>query len=118
MKNTSLRANLLAIGIAVAATFSAALVPATSWAYDENSASAVNVDTKGVGLRGHDPVAYFTAGAPTLGNSSFTAKHNGVTFHFASAANREGKQQKHQHRQAAGHATAKRRFPAAQPEGA
>jgi YHS domain-containing protein len=88
MKTSTLRTNLLAIGIAVAATFSAALVPATSWAYDENSASAVNVDTKGVGLRGHDPVAYFTVGAPTLGNSSFTAKHNGVTFHFASAANR------------------------------
>lgn len=88
MHKTTLRTNLLAIGIAVAATFSAALLPATSWAYDENSASAVNVDTKGVGLRGHDPVAYFTVGAPTQGNSAFTAKHNGVTFQFASAANR------------------------------
>jgi YHS domain-containing protein len=88
MHKTTLRTNLLAIGIAVAATFSAALLPATSWAYDENSASAVNVDTKGVGLRGHDPVAYFTVGAPTPGNSAFTAKHNGVTFQFASAANR------------------------------
>ena len=45
MTKTTLRANLLAIGIAVAATFSAALVPTTSYAYDENSASAVNVDT-------------------------------------------------------------------------
>ena len=88
MTNLTLRANLLAIGIAVAATFSAALVPATSFAYDESSASAVNVDAKGIGLRGHDPVAYFTAGAPTLGNSAFTAKHNGVTYQFASAANR------------------------------
>jgi len=72
----------------VPATFSAALVPTTSFAYDENSASAVNVDTKGIGLRGHDPVAYFTVGAPTLGNSAFTAKHNGVTYQFANAANR------------------------------
>ena len=88
MNKTTLRAKLLAIGIAVAATFSAALMPATSWAYDENSASAVNLDTKGIGLRGHDPVAYFTVGAPTLGNSAFTAKHNGVTYQFASAANR------------------------------
>ncbi|MEI2677739.1 MAG: YHS domain-containing (seleno)protein [Burkholderiaceae bacterium] len=87
MTKTTLRANLLAIGIAVAATFSAALVPTTSYAYDENSASAVNVDTKGIGLRGYDPVAYFTVGAPTLGNGAFTAKHNGVTFQFASAAN-------------------------------
>ena len=36
MTKTTLRANLLAIGIAVAATFSAALVPTTSYAYDEN----------------------------------------------------------------------------------
>ena len=88
MNKTTLRANLLAIGFAVAATFGAALVPATSHAYDENSASAVNVDPQGIGLRGHDPVAYFTVGAPTLGNGAFTAKHNGVTYQFANAANR------------------------------
>ncbi len=89
MKNTTLRANLLAIGIAVAATFSAALVPATSYAYDESSSSSVNVDAKGIGLRGYDPVAYFTVGAPTAGNGAFTASHNGVSFQFASAANRD-----------------------------
>jgi hypothetical protein len=83
------RANLLAIAIAVAASLSAALVPATSFAYDENSVSAVNVDAKGIGLRGYDPVAYFTAGAPTLGNPAITAKHKGVSFQFASAANRD-----------------------------
>ncbi len=88
MTKTFLRTHLLAIGIAVAATLSAALVPATSHAYDENSASAVNVDARGIGLRGHDPVAYFTVGAPTLGSSAHTARHNGITFHFASAANR------------------------------
>ncbi len=88
MKKTTFRTNLLAVGIAVAATLSAALVPLTSHAYDENSTSSVNVDTKGIGLRGYDPVAYFTIGAPTPGNSAFTAKHNGITFHFASAANR------------------------------
>ena len=44
MTHPTLRAHLLAIGIAVAATFSAALVPATSFAYDESSPSAVNVD--------------------------------------------------------------------------
>jgi YHS domain-containing protein len=89
MNKITLRSNLLAVGIAVAATLSAALVPATSFAYDENSKSSVNVDAKGVGLRGHDPVAYFTAGAPALGNPAFTAKHGGVTFQFASAANRD-----------------------------
>jgi YHS domain-containing protein len=88
MTKITLRSHLLAVGIAVAATLSAALVPATSFAYDENSASRLNVDVKGVGLRGHDPVAYFTLGAPTPGHSAFTAKHKGVTFQFASAAHR------------------------------
>ncbi len=88
MNKFNLRAHALAIAIAVAATFSAALVPATSFAYDENAASAVNVDAKGIGMRGYDPVAYFNLGAPTPGNSAFTAKHNGVIFQFASEANR------------------------------
>ncbi len=88
MNKTTLRTNLMALGIAVAATLSAALVPTISHAYDENSASSVNVDAKGIGMRGYDPVAYFTVGAPTQGSSAFTAKHNGITFQFASAANR------------------------------
>ena len=36
-------------------------------AYDENSTSAVNVDANGLALKGYDPVAYFTASAPTPG---------------------------------------------------
>jgi len=66
---------------------SALSVPA--YAYDENSTAAVNVDAKGIALRGYDPVAYFTAKAPTMGNAQFSAKHDGMTFHFSSAANRD-----------------------------
>ena len=58
-------------------------------AYDEKSTSALNVDAKGVALKGHDPVAYFTAGAPTPGRPEFTATHDGASYHFASAANRD-----------------------------
>jgi YHS domain-containing protein len=65
----------------------AAALPAR--AYDERSTRAVNVDAKGVGLKGHDPVAYFVAGAPTAGKPDFSASHAGVTYHFASAANRD-----------------------------
>lgn len=34
-------------------------------------------------------MAYFTAGAPTAGKAEFNAAHAGVTYHFASAANRD-----------------------------
>ncbi len=74
-------------GLAIAAALGASLAPATSFAYDENSTAAVNVDAQGVGLRGYDPVAYFTSGAPALGQAAFSASHAGVTYHFASAAN-------------------------------
>jgi len=87
MNTPKLRASLLAITAAIA--LGAAFVPLAAQAYDENSASAVNVDAKGIGLRGHDPVAYFGVGAPTTGKAEFTAKHRGVTYQFATAANRD-----------------------------
>jgi YHS domain-containing protein len=87
MNTSKLRAGLLAISTTIA--LGAAIVPVTSHAYDENSASAVNVDAKGVGMKGYDPVAYFTAGAPTAGKAEFTSKHDGVTYQFATAANRD-----------------------------
>ncbi len=61
----------------------------TALAYDENSPLAINIDEQGVALRGYDPVAYFTAGAPTPGDPSLTAVHDGATYRFASAANRD-----------------------------
>jgi YHS domain-containing protein len=58
-------------------------------AFSETSMSTVNIDSTGVAIRGHDPVAYFTVGAPTPGVAEFTASHDGATYRFASAANRE-----------------------------
>ena len=43
-----------------------------------------NVDSSGLALKGYDPVAYFTQGKP-----EFTARHEGTTYRFASAANRD-----------------------------
>ncbi len=40
-------------------------------------------------LKGHDPVSYFTAPKPALGSAEFKTEHQGVTYRFASAANRE-----------------------------
>lgn len=49
----------------------------------------MNVNADGVAIHGYDPVAYFTAGAPTKGTNAFTASWQGATFQFASAANRD-----------------------------
>lgn len=43
----------------------------------------------GVALKGYDPVAYFTDARPTRGDASISATHEGATYHFASAANRD-----------------------------
>lgn len=40
-------------------------------------------------IRGYDPVAYFTVGAPTEGSSNHEYDWNGVTWRFSSAAHKE-----------------------------
>ena len=85
---TILRRSVLALGLGFAAVASPIGMGA-AFAYDEGSKSAINVDGKGIALRGYDPVAYFTVGKPTQGDAKFSAKHDGATYHFASAANRD-----------------------------
>ena len=87
MKAITLRQTLLATLISGASLF--AVLPGTALAYDTNSTSALNVDAKGVAVQGYDVVAYQTVGAPTKGNASFMAKHEGATYHFSSAAHRD-----------------------------
>ena len=48
----------------------------------------VNVDKNGVGIKGYDPVAYFTQNQPVQGNPQFQSTHNGVKYYFASQANK------------------------------
>lgn len=43
----------------------------------------------GAAIGGTDPVAYFTDGKPVAGSDEFTAQHDGVTWKFATAANRD-----------------------------
>ncbi|AXS40286.1 YHS domain-containing (seleno)protein [Breoghania sp. L-A4] len=45
--------------------------------------------THGAAIGGTDPVAYFTDGKPVAGSDEFTATYDGVTWKFASAANRD-----------------------------
>lgn len=58
-------------------------------AFDETSKADVNVDAKGVALRGYDPVSYQAGANPVMGSGAFTAAHQGATYHFASGANRD-----------------------------
>ena len=48
-----------------------------------------NLDSSGLALKGYDPVAYFAEGKPVQGKPEITASHEGATYRFASAANRD-----------------------------
>lgn len=87
MKALNIRSS--AIALAIAATSTLAILPSTSFAFDEQSFAPINVDKHGIGVQGHDPVAYFTVGKPTKGSEEFQAAHEGVVYRFASAANRD-----------------------------
>jgi YHS domain-containing protein len=54
--------------------------------------SSMNVSSDGedssLMLKGHDPVAYFTAGRPVRGNPAIKVEHRGVAYRFASEENR------------------------------
>lgn len=43
----------------------------------------------GAAINGYDTVAFHTVGTPTMGKPEFKAQYQGVTWHFASAANRD-----------------------------
>ena len=42
----------------------------------------------GVAIKGYDPVAYFTEGAPHKGDPAFAAQYRGAVWHFATAENK------------------------------
>ncbi|QDU66815.1 YHS domain-containing (seleno)protein [Engelhardtia mirabilis] len=50
-----------------------------------------NLGRDGLALQGYDPVAYYEVGggSPTKGDKQFSAEHRGVTYRFASDANRQ-----------------------------
>ncbi|MCZ8107788.1 MAG: YHS domain-containing (seleno)protein [Burkholderiales bacterium] len=85
--SVSRRTLVAAMTVAGLTVLSIGVQPA--WSYDDASQSAVNVDKAGLAIRGYDPVAYFAVGKPTPGLAQFTAKHEGATYQFANAANRD-----------------------------
>lgn len=81
------RRSMLLAGVAAGFGLLASVSP--TLAYDEASPADVNVDAQGLGLRGNDPVAYQTQNRPVPGLPQFTASHDGATYRFASAENRD-----------------------------
>ena len=55
---------------------------------EKSTNTTVNVDGKGVILKGYDAVAYFKQGKPLKGNPEIASTYQGVTYLFASAANK------------------------------
>lgn len=50
---------------------------------------STNTDAEGLAIYGYDLVAYMIDGKPTPGDPAITAVHDGATYRFASAANRD-----------------------------
>ena len=80
--------SFIATSMAVALAFGgAALMTAgSSFAYDQASTAAINVDAGHVILKGYDTVSYFQ-GKPAMGDKRFAVEHQGATYYFASAEN-------------------------------
>ena len=61
--------------------------PVSVFAFDVNSSRPVNVNEKGVALRGFDPISYFSGKGPVMGSDSNKFVFEGATYWFASAEN-------------------------------
>jgi YHS domain-containing protein len=53
-----------------------------------STTATVNVDSKGVILKGYDAVAFFKRGKPLKGNPAIESTYQGVTYLFASAVDK------------------------------
>ena len=49
----------------------------------------INKSLNGLAIKGYDPVAYFTQSRAVKGAPAYAATHNGATYLFASAQNRD-----------------------------
>jgi YHS domain-containing protein len=61
--------------------------PGSALAASEKTPVAAVNTAGGTGVKGYDPVAYFTLGQPTPGLDNYSYRWKGVTYRFASADN-------------------------------
>lgn len=86
---TSSRSLFAAMAILTITVATSIATPQAAHAYDEQSTSALNVDSKGIALQGYDPVSYFTSTGPQQGAANLAETIDGTTYWFASSANRD-----------------------------
>jgi len=61
-----------------------------SFAQDATALRKKNYNlTDGIGIKGYDPVAYFTENKAVKGSREFAVSDEGITYYFSSAANKE-----------------------------
>lgn len=77
-------ATAIALGCAAAA-----LAVTGTLALSGENPPLANADDRGLALKGYDPVQYFVAGHAALGREELSARHEGLTWRFASEANRQ-----------------------------
>jgi YHS domain-containing protein len=53
------------------------------------AATPFNVDSKGVAIKGYDPVAYFTVSKPLMGKNDFMFTWKGAKWKFSSEENKK-----------------------------
>lgn len=79
-----IRKQILTIGLLLGAIFGAFPAAGASIV-----TTIVTNPLTGIALDGFDPVSYFTEGEPLLGSAGYALDWGGVTWYFASAANRD-----------------------------
>lgn len=85
---TSVHRRTLAVAFAGAVAV-LTTVPRLARGFDETSPSDINIDAQGLALRGYDPVSYQTSSMPLRGSPQFSVTHQGATYRFLSAENRD-----------------------------
>ncbi|MFN7936579.1 MAG: YHS domain-containing (seleno)protein [Bryobacteraceae bacterium] len=64
------------------------LLAATA-ARTKDQVDPTNKSRNGLAIKGYDPVAYFTQSRPVKGLPAYSATHNGATYLFSTAENRD-----------------------------
>jgi len=75
-------------GLVLTLTVLASIPVGVAGAAAREAVNPVNV-TNGLGLKGYDPVAYFSAGEATPGRQQYAYRWKGAIYRFASADNRD-----------------------------
>jgi YHS domain-containing protein len=80
---------LMAVGLVLALIVATTFAVRAQSKIGKSTAPVFTGLVQGVAVGGFDPVAYFTEGKPVPGLADVTLEHQGATWRFASADNRE-----------------------------